>query len=71
MPLFEYRCKTCSKLFEAYKRPSDVEKGETCPECGGKSAKVEISLVGSAGSGGDPGSKNSQCGSGSRRSPFS
>ena len=70
MPLFEYRCKTCSKLFESYKKPSEVEKGETCPECGGKAVKVEISLVGAGGSGGSCDSKNTQCGSGSRRSPF-
>jgi putative FmdB family regulatory protein len=70
MPLFEYRCKTCSKLFESYKRPSEIEKEETCPDCGGKAVKVEISLTGAAGSGGSCGSNAAQCGSGSRRSPF-
>lgn len=69
MPLFEYRCSTCSKLFESYKRPSEVEKSETCPDCGGKAVKVEISLVGAAGSGGAA-SKPPQCGGGSHRSPF-
>ena len=70
MPLFEYRCKTCSKLFEAYKRPSEVETAERCPDCGGKSVKVEISRVGSAGSGGDSASKPASCGGGADRSPF-
>lgn len=71
MPLFEYRCKTCSKLFEAYKRPSEVEVGETCPDCGSKAVKVEISRVGATGSGGASASKTAQCGGGSHRSPFS
>lgn len=70
MPLFEYRCSDCSIVFEAYKRPSDVEAEEKCPSCGAASEKVEISLVGAAGSGGSAAGKPAACGGGSGRFPF-
>lgn len=69
MPLYEYRCESCAKEFEAYKRTSEDKGAETCPACGARSGKVGISLFNPKGTGTPPG--GSSCGSGSRRSPFS
>lgn len=70
MPLYEYRCESCRKVFEAYKRLSDETK-EACPVCGGVSSRVGISLFSARMSGSASGSGGSSCGDGSRRSPFS
>jgi len=50
MPLYEYRCESCQKVFEAYKRLSDDGR-EACPACGGKSSRVRISLFPREGAG--------------------
>lgn len=71
MPLYEYRCEACSKVFESYTRPSDEGKNATCPVCGGASEKVGISLFRAGGSGEHSKPDGSPCGGGSRRSPFS
>lgn len=69
MPLYEYRCGSCAKVFEAYKRPSDDASAERCPVCGEKSARMGISLVSARpGGSGSPGAAS--CGGGTRRSPF-
>ncbi len=71
MPLYEYKCAACSRVFEAYKRLSDDSSAERCPACGAKAVRLGISLVsGKAGGSGSPGAGTS-CGGGSRRSPFS
>ncbi|MDA8121250.1 MAG: zinc ribbon domain-containing protein [Deltaproteobacteria bacterium] len=71
MPLYEYRCGECSKVFEAYVRSSE-RTGETpCPACGGTAGKLGISLFSTKGSREGAKSGGSSCGSGSRRSPFS
>lgn len=67
MPLYEYRCESCQKVFEAYKRLSD-DKEESCPQCGAASSRMRISLFRAGGSG--TSSDSSPCGSGIRRSPF-
>lgn len=70
MPLYEYQCQSCRKVFEAYKRLSD-EKGEPCPACGELSSRVGISLFSARGSGsGSSPFGGSSCGGGSRSSPF-
>ena len=70
MPLYEYRCGSCSRVFEAYKRLSEEESAERCPACGEKAARTGLSVIsartgrpGAAGGG-------TSCG-GSKRSPFS
>lgn len=71
MPLYEYKCVSCSRVFEAYKRTSDEASEERCPACGGKAARAGISLVSArTGGPGAPGG-GASCGGGSRRSPFS
>ncbi len=69
MPLYEYRCESCRKVFEAYKRLSD-EADEACPTCGEKSARMGISLFRAGGSSSGSSTGGSSCGGGSRRSPF-
>lgn len=70
MPLYEYRCESCGKVFEAYKRLSD-EGAEECPGCGGRSSRVRISVFRAPGSGNGSPIGGSSCGGRSRRSPFS
>ncbi|HEU5360479.1 MAG TPA: zinc ribbon domain-containing protein [Candidatus Deferrimicrobiaceae bacterium] len=67
MPLYEYRCESCQKEFEAYRRLTD-DREEACPACGGRSSRVSISLFRPRGSGSASG--RTSCGGGSRRSPF-
>ena len=44
MPLYEYLCEKCGQQFESYKRLTEQKKDETCPACGGRAAKMGISL---------------------------
>ena len=67
MPLYEYRCETCGQQYESYKRLTEEKKDETCPACGGRAAKVGISLFTAKGTSSQGGST---CSGGSRRSPF-
>jgi len=67
MPLYEYLCETCGQQFESYKRSTEEKKDETCPACGGRAAKMGISLFTAKGT--SPGGRSS-CGVGPRRSPF-
>jgi putative FmdB family regulatory protein len=34
MPLFEYECKTCGKIFEVFVQRRDPSTLPNCPECG-------------------------------------
>lgn len=70
MPLYEYRCRKCDRLFEAYKRPSDDSEREKCPACGEVSPKTGISLFRAVGGSGTASSGRSSCGGGTKRSPF-
>jgi putative FmdB family regulatory protein len=70
MPLYEYRCGACSRIFESYTRLSEEGKRPACPACGGNSEKVGISLFSAVGATGGTRPGNPACGGGSRRSPF-
>lgn len=56
MPLYEYQCQDCGKIFELLRRFSEADKDVVCPEC--ESENVERILSGFATGG---------CGSGSSR----
>lgn len=71
MPLYEYKCGSCSKVFEAYKRLSENSRTETCPGCGNVAERVGISLIKTLTGSGSSGAGSSSCGSRARRSPFS
>jgi putative FmdB family regulatory protein len=56
MPMYEYRCRKCSKRFELLRRMADADRDLECPEC--RSDEVERLLsafsaggCGSSGSG--------------------
>ncbi|MCL5965987.1 MAG: zinc ribbon domain-containing protein [Deltaproteobacteria bacterium] len=68
MPLYEYRCESCARLFEAYKRLAEKADEEKCPSCGGRSRRLKISLFSAQGTAGT--SPKGTCGTGFRRSPF-
>ncbi len=33
MPLYEYRCAACGKVFEQLRRMADADRDLICPEC--------------------------------------
>ena len=39
MPLYEYRCRQCERLFDRLERASEPKDG-TCPDCGGAAARL-------------------------------
>jgi putative FmdB family regulatory protein len=39
MPIYEYRCQDCDKVFEKIERSFD-EHAEACPACGGESRRI-------------------------------
>ena len=45
MPIFEYRCQSCKKVYEALILKSSGEKGLRCPYCRGGRRKRLISSV--------------------------
>ncbi len=70
MPLYEYRCQSCRRVFESYRRQPDESGTEPCPSCGGTAKREAISLV-SAARGGSPDSGGRSCGGRGRFSGFS
>jgi len=66
MPIYEYRCEACSRLFEVYRRLAERDQEQACPSCGGRARREEIVLFRAAG-----GAAKTSCGGGPRRSPFS
>ena len=51
MPIYEYRCKECGHIFDAFQRIGDDGSDLECPECG--APKPEKLLSAFASSGGD------------------
>jgi len=39
MPLYEYRCRQCERLFDRIERASERKDG-TCPDCGGAACRL-------------------------------
>ncbi len=52
MPLFEYRCNSCKKVFTMLLLSDREEKEVKCPYCESKDVKKEISAFSSFGFGG-------------------
>ncbi len=46
MPIYEFRCENCGKIFEALCFTKEDEKEVKCPYCGSKEAKREYSTFG-------------------------
>jgi putative FmdB family regulatory protein len=74
MPIYEYECKKCGKIFEVYQRLSDKAEDIKCPICGAEKPVKRVSSFSSCGSGygsaGYGSSSGSSCGSGGYSSGF-
>ncbi len=62
MPISEYRCQTCGKVYEQIRRVSEADRDLECPDC--KSKRVERLVSAFATGGGCGGGSGS--GSGGR-----
>ncbi len=56
MPIYEYRCRKCGKIFEKIQRVDEGGEFLKCPCCGGKPERVLSSFSSSKGS------ESSSCG---------
>ena len=65
MPIYEYRCEACGKVFEDLTMSAGDDEETACPECGSPEIKRLVSSFSSAGgsSGGADGAAHS-CGPG-------
>jgi len=50
MPIYEYRCKKCTKVFERFQRVGEGGEDLVCPRCGERKAEKRISSFSSKGS---------------------
>ena len=49
MPMYEYRCQDCSRLYEQLRRMSDADANLLCPHCGGRKVQRQVSTCSFAG----------------------
>ncbi len=47
MPIYEYRCKKCGKVFEVLFRSRDEKLKVSCPSCQSEKAEKLLSVFGS------------------------
>ncbi len=64
MPIYEYRCSACGRLFERFERVGSEHSTARCPDCGGDDARRVPSRFAST-SPARPGPRASSCASGS------
>ena len=63
MPIFEFKCNTCSQVFEEFVFTSNTDSAKiVCPECGTKDAEKLMSAFSSS-TGASVGSGAASCGS--------
>lgn len=48
MPIYEYRCRKCHRVFEALRRMGDDGRSLRCPACGGRRAERVPSVFAAA-----------------------
>jgi len=48
MPIYEYRCRKCGKVFEKFQKISEGGDHLTCPSCGGKKPEKLLSSFSSS-----------------------
>ncbi|MGD0918447.1 MAG: zinc ribbon domain-containing protein [Thermodesulfobacteriota bacterium] len=48
MPIYEYRCRKCGKLFERYQNLNEGGDSLTCPHCGEKKPEKVLSCFSSS-----------------------
>ena len=49
MPIYEYRCQSCGKVYEQIRRASEADRDLECPECQSKRIERLISSFASGG----------------------
>ncbi len=54
MPLYEYQCRSCGKIFELLRRISDADNDLECPGCHSKKVERQLSTFASGGCGSGP-----------------
>jgi putative FmdB family regulatory protein len=69
MPIYEYRCESCSQVFEALRRMGESTKGLACPACGSKKLEQVFSSF-AAGGGTSRGDAGGRSGGGCAPSGF-
>ena len=65
MPIYEYVCPQCGQPFEKRVSFSEADERQTCPHCGNRHARRQISLIGGvtgSGSGGSLRAPAPSCG---------
>nr|HDM99601.1 zinc ribbon domain-containing protein [Deltaproteobacteria bacterium] len=51
MPIYEYKCEKCNKIFESFVLSSRDKMGIKCPECGSKEVGKMLSSFSSVSTG--------------------
>jgi putative FmdB family regulatory protein len=49
MPIYEYRCESCSGSFEVLTSFAERDRGQACPTCSSERTKVLVSTFATAG----------------------
>ena len=56
MPMYEYQCSKCGKVYEKLRRMQDADRDLECPYCHAKEVERLISAFATGGGGGGGGS---------------
>ncbi len=54
MPIYEYRCRDCDRLFPRLQSMGSSTKGISCPECGSQRVERQVSSFASGSSSSSP-----------------
>lgn len=46
MPVYEYKCLTCEKIFDALRKMDEMDQKISCPHCGNNETKRQLSVFG-------------------------
>lgn len=66
MPVFDYQCNDCGKLYDVYHKGKELVEDIVCPSCGGTGYKKMMSApMVSMGSSSAPDNSSSSCDTGS------
>ena len=44
MPAYDYKCKECGKVFEVFRRFSELDEEVNCPDCGSEKTERVFSI---------------------------
>lgn len=61
MPIYEYSCQKCGKVFEKLTKACSRDEEMECPECGSKETKRIFSVFGVGGAAGGSESHGPSC----------